>query len=154
MCHLRSNGFSSKFSSSFSRFVESQQDTQKNKTLREASSLLTRLIVELSNVFKSLSPNDKLRDSAEQLKILLTAETSFLVTQINHRTIEAQNTILQARAATLHSQAGVARIEQVTTQVDTHLIQIHEGVTRIEQRLALVESVLKGRPPNRGKANN
>jgi len=82
------------------------------------------LIIELSNVFKSLSPNDKLRDAAEQLKILLTAETSFLVAQINKRTVEAQNTNLQ-------SHATVARIEHV---VDTRSIQIQEGVTRIEQR--------------------
>ena len=114
--------------------MESQQVTLKSNTLREVSSSSTTLIVELSNVFKSLSPNDKLRDAAEQLKILLTAEMSFLVAQINKRTFQAQNTNFQTHATVLCSQAGIARIEHVTTQVDTRSIQIQEGVTRIEQR--------------------
>ena len=56
-------------------------------------------------MFKSLSPNDKLRDAAEQFKILLNAETSFVIAQINKRTVGTHATVVQ-------SQAGIARIEQ------------------------------------------
>lgn len=73
-------------------------------------------------MFKSFSPNDKLRDAVERLKILLNAETSFVVAQISKRAVKMQEIVSQ-------SQAGMERIEQV---LDVSLPPIQEAFMRLQ----------------------
>jgi chaperonin cofactor prefoldin len=105
--------------------------------------LPTRLIdvVAAVNLLKSLGPDDQLVKAVNELNILLNAETSMIVAQVNKRTFDIQNmmkeisiTETQINVRTAEMQECMIKETTLVKALNDHTVEVQRSITESSVR--------------------
>lgn len=98
------------------------------------------LIIVTGNLLKSLGPNDKLVKAVGDLDILLRAETSIVISQMNRRTFETSETLRQMSSANIETRKHIIGIHQNIEKMSVQSNRLEERTFGMEEVLNRVEA--------------
>jgi hypothetical protein len=102
--------------------------------------------IAVSNILKSLGPNDQLVNAVAELQILLNSETATVVAHINKRTHETDKRVIEA------SKVGT-QINIRTVKIQEDIVKGNAIITAIDERTVQVQETLEQTASQGVKAN-